>query len=149
MIKGTSYHKMCVLCFSNFMQVPSNCAGNHVIRLQNSLIAYILMMNYRQLGPKQTRPTYKIGPCQLRPSYKTTRPKFIRQLGPYIFVHLHGMARACMPRNARACMFLALSLYTFPGGGGGTLIFSYICRLGSFFWVQNFQYQYFWGFSEK
>ena len=37
-----------------------------------------------------------------------------------------------------------------PGGwGGGTLIFSYICRLGSFFGVQNFEFQYFWGFSGK
>ena len=37
-----------------------------------------------------------------------------------------------------------------PGwGGGGTLIFSYICRLGSFFLVQNFEFQYFLGFSEK
>ena len=128
MIKGTSYNKMCVLCFSNFMQVPSNCAGNHVIRLQNSLIGCILMMNYRQLSPKQTRPmptrpTYKISPCQLRPSYKTTRPKFIRQLGPYFFVHFHGMACACMPPNANAYMFLALSLYTFPGGGGYSDIF--------------------------
>ena len=30
-----------------------------------------------------------------------------------------------------------------------TLIFSYIRRLGSFFWVQNFEFQYFFGFSEK
>ena len=41
----------------------------------------------------------------------------------------------------------------FKGGGsgpqGGTLIFSYNRRLGSFFWVQNFEFQYFWGFSEK
>ena len=36
-----------------------------------------------------------------------------------------------------------------PKGGGGTLIFSYIRRLGSLFWVQNFEFQYFWGFSEK
>ena len=35
------------------------------------------------------------------------------------------------------------------GGGGGDLIFSYIRRLGSFFWVQNYEFQYFWGFSEK
>ena len=35
------------------------------------------------------------------------------------------------------------------GGGGGTLIFSYIRRLGPFFWVQNFEFQYFFGFSEK
>ena len=32
---------------------------------------------------------------------------------------------------------------------GGTLIFSYIRRLGSFFGVQNFDFQYFLGFSEK
>ena len=31
-----------------------------------------------------------------------------------------------------------------PGGGGGvTLIFSYIRRLRSIFWVQNFEFQYF------
>ena len=35
------------------------------------------------------------------------------------------------------------------GGGGGTLVFSYISRLGSFFGVQNFEFQYFLGFSEK
>ena len=34
-------------------------------------------------------------------------------------------------------------------GGGGTLIFSYIRRLGSFFGVQNLEFQYFLGFSEK
>ena len=34
------------------------------------------------------------------------------------------------------------------GGGGGTLIYSYIRRLRSF-WVQNFELQYFLGFSEK
>ena len=36
-----------------------------------------------------------------------------------------------------------------PVGGGGTLIFSYIRRLESFFGVQNVEFQYFWGFSEK
>ena len=40
------------------------------------------------------------------------------------------------------------------GGGrvlpqGSTLIFSYIRRLGSFFLVKNFEFQYFLGFSEK
>ena len=35
------------------------------------------------------------------------------------------------------------------GGGGGTLIFSYIRRLGTFFGGQNFEFQYFWGDSEK
>ena len=37
-------------------------------------------------------------------------------------------------------------------GGGGTLIFSYIGRLGSFFWGggggQNFEFQYFGGFQK-
>ena len=32
---------------------------------------------------------------------------------------------------------------------GGTLIFSYIPRLRPFFGVQNFEFQYFFGFSEK
>ena len=37
-----------------------------------------------------------------------------------------------------------------PGwGGGGTLIFSHIRRLGPFFWIQNSEFQYFLGFSEK
>ena len=35
------------------------------------------------------------------------------------------------------------------GGGGGTLISSYTHRLGSFFLVPNFEFQYFLGFSEK
>ena len=33
------------------------------------------------------------------------------------------------------------------GGGGGTLLFSYIRKLESCFWVQNFEFQYF--FSEN
>ena len=36
-----------------------------------------------------------------------------------------------------------------PGGGGGTLIFSQIRRLGLFLGVQNHEFQYFWGVSEK
>ena len=35
------------------------------------------------------------------------------------------------------------------GGGGGTLNFFYMRRLGLFFGVQNFEFQYFWGFSKK
>ena len=37
------------------------------------------------------------------------------------------------------------------GGSGdvGTMIFSYICRLGPFSGVQNFEFQYYLGFSEK
>ena len=43
-----------------------------------------------------------------------------------------------------------MRLLTTPsGGGGGTLIFSYICRLGSFFRVQNFDIQYFLGFQKN
>ena len=33
--------------------------------------------------------------------------------------------------------------------GGGTLIFSHIRRLGPFLGVQNSEFQYFLGFSEK
>ena len=33
--------------------------------------------------------------------------------------------------------------------GGGDLIFLYMRRLGSFLGVQNFEFQYFLGFSEK
>ena len=32
---------------------------------------------------------------------------------------------------------------------GATLTFLYIRRLGLFFWVQNFEFQYFLGFSKK
>ena len=35
------------------------------------------------------------------------------------------------------------------GGGGGALIFSYIHRLTSLFWVQKFEFQYLLRFSEK
>ena len=35
------------------------------------------------------------------------------------------------------------------GGGGGNLVFSRIRRLWLFFGVQNFEYHYFWGHSEK
>ena len=34
-------------------------------------------------------------------------------------------------------------------GGGGTLIFSYIPKLGPFFGVPNFEFQYFWGVLKK
>ena len=34
------------------------------------------------------------------------------------------------------------------GGGGGTLIFSYKGTLGSFWGVQNFEFQYFGGFQK-
>ena len=33
--------------------------------------------------------------------------------------------------------------------GGGTLIFSHICRLGLFFLVQNSEFQFFWGFQKN
>ena len=46
-------------------------------------------------------------------------------------------------------MVFATMVHGPPGGGGGTLIFSYIRRLGSLFWVQNFKFQYSFGFSEK
>ena len=36
-----------------------------------------------------------------------------------------------------------------PWGEGNTLVCLYIRRLGSFFFVQNFEFQYFLGFSQK
>ena len=33
--------------------------------------------------------------------------------------------------------------------GGGTLIFSHILRLELFFWVQNSEFQYYWGFQKN
>ena len=39
--------------------------------------------------------------------------------------------------------------YIYPGGVGGSLIFPYIRRLKVIFGVQNFEFQYFLGFSEK
>ena len=42
-----------------------------------------------------------------------------------------------------------ICLHFSTGPQGGTLIFSYIRRLGSFFWVKYCEFQYFWGFSEK
>ena len=40
-------------------------------------------------------------------------------------------------------------LHSLDGPQGGTLIFSHIRRLGPFFGVQNSEFQYFFGFSEK
>ena len=42
-----------------------------------------------------------------------------------------------------------MQAYCPRGKGGGTLIFSYIHRLGPFFWVQNFEFRYFWGFQKN
>ena len=36
-----------------------------------------------------------------------------------------------------------------PRGEGGTLLFSYIRRLGPFFGGQNFEFQYFFGVFRK
>ena len=35
------------------------------------------------------------------------------------------------------------------GGGGGYSDFFYMRKLGLLFWVQNFEFQYFLGFSKK
>ena len=35
-----------------------------------------------------------------------------------------------------------------PGGRGGTMIFSYIRRLGSFFWFKILNFIIFWGFQK-
>ena len=48
-----------------------------------------------------------------------------------------------------ACLWLGSARLSQRGGGGGTLILSYIRGLGLFFAVQNSEFQYFFGFSEK
>ena len=54
-----------------------------------------------------------------------------------------------MPRSAAFHLGLrCLKKYTLKAQWD-TLIFSYKHRLGSYFWVQNFEFEYFWGFSEK
>ena len=40
-------------------------------------------------------------------------------------------------------------IYSYPRGGGGTLIVSYIRRLGSFFWVQILNFNIFGGFQKN
>ena len=46
-------------------------------------------------------------------------------------------------------LFSAMQLQGVATPGGGTLVFSYIRRLGSFLGVKNLEIQYFLGFSEK
>ena len=74
----------------------------------------------------------KLNPRQNGPCYKTTRSKFIRQLGPYILKYRRLTCscmiqpvclymyvsrsqpictRACMPRYVRACISLYVILY--------------------------------------
>ena len=62
---------------------------------------------------------------------------------------LHVTARTDTQKKIRLISFLPSDMPSGGGGGGVALIFSYIRRLGTFFWVQNFDFQYFWGVSEK
>ena len=52
-----------------------------------------------------------------------------------------------MPYDKGTKSFFKYLAYSWPRGD--TQIFSYIRRLGLFFGVQNFEFQYFLGFSEK
>ena len=66
----------------------------------------------------------------------------------------HSMTTTCIHKlNLNLGVNMAYNMryaLTGPGGGGGgTLIFSHVRRLGPFFWVQNSEFQYFLGFSEK
>ena len=58
------------------------------------------------------------------------------QMGAHIYVQ-HGCHIDCL-LGSTPC-----------GGGGGTLIFSYIRRLGSFFGFKILNFNIFGGFSEK
>ena len=52
-----------------------------------------------------------------------------------------------MPTFVDNCWHYNIYLQDKCPGGGGALIFLYICRLGLFFRVQNFEFQYFGGFQ--
>ena len=66
--------------------------------------------------------------------------------------NLSSLIRLPENRQFKRCIIYIIKSSTTPEGGGGgegTLIFSHIRRLGPFFGVQNSEFQYFWGFSEK
>ena len=76
-------------------------------------------------------------------------------LGVFSFV---GACYSMTSLSNSSCRFMSLGIRARTcsvgsllriGPQGGTLIFSCIHRLESFFGVQNFEFQYFWGFSEK
>ena len=75
-------------------------------------------------------------------------------LSCFLSVHC-SLVVTCWETGPKAllCVMFYCVFVTFPcgvpRGGGGTLIFSYIRRLGPFFLVQIFEFQYFFGFSEK
>ena len=54
-----------------------------------------------------------------------------------------------MTKTHENITYLSQQVNTPGGGGGGTLIFSYIRRLGSFLRVQNFEFQYFLDYQMK
>ena len=67
-------------------------------------------------------------------------------LNPLSFHQLKNVLKVRLPlKKLSGCAYARMPP---PGVGGGTLIFSYKRRLGSFFWVQNFEFQYFWGFRK-
>ena len=58
---------------------------------------------------------------------------------------MNGILFICKEGLIKFCIYV-------PGGGGGggaTLIFLYSRRLGSFFGVQNLEFQYSWGFQKN
>ena len=65
-------------------------------------------------------------------------------LAATVFVYLHTKSNLRYERSPSNMISESQG-----GGGFGTLIFSYIRRLGPFFGVQNFEFQYFFGFLEK
>ena len=66
------------------------------------------------------------------------------QMATRYFLHYFGGPFVALP----LLLDVFLLRYQAQGGGGGVM-FSYIRRLGPFFWVKNFEFRYFFGFSEK
>ena len=52
-------------------------------------------------------------------------------------------------RTCDSIIFKNLRAVGSQGGGGGTLIFSYIRRLGSFLGFRNLNFNSFWGFQKN
>ena len=62
---------------------------------------------------------------------------------------MHIMPRGHIDTDQSTSRYFVTFSLEYPKPRGGTLIFSHIRRLGPFFWVQNSEFQYFFGFSEK
>ena len=64
-------------------------------------------------------------------------------------LHAATNLRPTPPQKGGGCRRAHALYVTFPGGGGGTLIFSHIRRLGLFFRFKILNFNIFWGFEKN